>query len=69
MRAVLEAAGVQNILTKSLGTKNPYNVVRATVEGLKNLRSEDEHRTHRGLEPRGSEQTESAEQPAPQASA
>jgi small subunit ribosomal protein S5 len=42
VRAVLESAGVQDILTKSIGTKNPYNVLRATVEGLLQLRSAEE---------------------------
>jgi small subunit ribosomal protein S5 len=42
VRAVLEAAGVQDILTKSIGTKNPFNVLRATMEGLQSLRNADE---------------------------
>ncbi len=39
IRAILEAAGVRNILTKSLKRDNPHNVVRATLEALKTLRS------------------------------
>lgn len=49
VRAVLESAGVHNILTKCIGTNNPHNVVRATIAALKGLRSAEEIAERRGM--------------------
>ena len=48
MRAILELAGVHNVLAKCYGSTNPVNVVRATFKGLKGMRSPDEVAAKRG---------------------
>jgi small subunit ribosomal protein S5 len=47
VRAILESAGIQNILTKSLGTANPHNVVKATFNALSQLRSAEQYKNLR----------------------
>jgi small subunit ribosomal protein S5 len=47
VRAVLEAAGIKNILTKSIGTSNAHNVVRATIDALQQLASAEEQQVKR----------------------
>lgn len=49
MRAVLEMAGVHNVLAKSMGTSNPHNVIKATIDALSKLRSPQQIAKTRGI--------------------
>jgi small subunit ribosomal protein S5 len=55
VRAVLDAVGVKNVLTKSLGSKNPANVVKATISALRRLRRREQIYQDRGIPVRQSE--------------
>lgn len=50
VRAVMEASGIQDIISKALGTNNPVNVLKATMQGLTSLRTEDEVSNLRGTQ-------------------
>lgn len=52
-RSILELAGIKNVLTKSLRGNNPHNIVKATFDALKNLRSVDQVAAARGKESKG----------------
>lgn len=49
VRAVIQAAGIANVLTKSLGSRNPHNVVKATINALDQLRAKEAVAELRGL--------------------
>ena len=52
VRAVVQACGIPNVLTKSIGSHNPHNVVKATINALEQLRDKNAVREMRGLDAR-----------------
>jgi small subunit ribosomal protein S5 len=69
VRAVLELAGIRDILAKSLGTTNPINMLRATVNGLQNLRRPEDVAKTRGLRIRDVLPPRKVEEPSDEAEA
>jgi small subunit ribosomal protein S5 len=55
VRAVMESAGIQDILTKIVGSRNPFNVVRATFDALHNLMTDEQVRRLRGVDLAGAD--------------
>ncbi len=51
VRAIMEAAGIRNILTKCLGSNNPHNVLKATMDALQNLQEPEKYLRRRGITP------------------
>lgn len=64
VRAVMESAGIQDILTKIVGSRNPFNVVRATFDALHNLMTDEQVRRLRGVDIAGSGQESEPVEPA-----
>ena len=62
VRALLESAGIKDILSKSLGSSNPANVVKATLAGLQQLRLREEIYRGRGLSLKRPEKTEKTDE-------
>ncbi|MCL5021237.1 MAG: 30S ribosomal protein S5 [Bacteroidetes bacterium] len=69
VRAVLESAGVQDVLTKSMGSSNPHNVVKATMRALLNLNDANMVAQKRGIRTRDLFAVEQAGEAAPEAAA
>lgn len=69
VRAVIECAGIHDILTKSLGTTNPQNVIKATFAGLLSLTTEQQVRRLRNLPPKQAPAKEASDAEAPASAA
>ena len=64
VRAVMESAGIQDVLTKIVGSRNPFNVVRATFNALHSLMTDEQIRRLRGVDIGGADQTAEASEAA-----
>ena len=67
VRAVMESAGIQDILTKIVGSRNPVNVVRATFDALNSLMTNEQVRRLRGVDVVGPDQAPEPVEPAAEA--
>jgi small subunit ribosomal protein S5 len=66
VRAVMESAGIQDVLTKIVGSRNPFNVVRATFNALHSLMTDEQIRRLRGVELTAHDQAAEAPEEAPE---